>query len=157
MTVGYGPWFPDEDFPHCADVSVIVSIDRKAGGVLLEGELVTVVELDCDRCLEKYKFPFEISFRLVLELSGHESSIGEHGEYACSSNDMDTMFLDEPVVDLDSILQHQVFLAIPLKKICQDNCKGLCAKCGENLNSEHCGCGNEINDSLFGVLEKFKG
>ena len=67
---------------------------------------------------------------------------------------MDMVYLKEPVVDLFEILNQQIFLMIPEKHLCRESCKGLCPRCGANLNVETCSCGQEINSSPFAILKK---
>ena len=69
---------------------------------------------------------------------------------------MDVMFLDEPLIDIFYVLQQQVYLALPDKKICKPECQGLCPKCGANLNEERCKCSTTPESSPFAVLKKLK-
>ena len=60
------------------------------------------------------------------------------------------------VVDLESLLREQIILMLPLKPLCDENCKGLCPHCGANLNREKCTCKTDAVDSPFAQLAKLK-
>lgn len=148
-------WFPDQEISRQGQVCSRVYLERKNNRVLLEGTLNTKIALDCDRCLDSFLYPLDINFKIDLELA-EKSSVGLEGEHACRSDEMDVMFLDGPVIDLFYLLQHQVFLALPTKKLCKIDCLGLCPKCGENLNMEQCKCQNAPEASPFSILRNLK-
>jgi len=56
---------------------------------------------------------------------------------------------------LDSILKDNIILNLPVKKVCDDNCKGLCPRCGVNLNEKTCDCKDENINPQLEVLKKF--
>jgi uncharacterized protein len=70
--------------------------------------------------------------------------------------DLDTVILEEPVIDLDDIIRQQLLLALPMKKLCSEQCKGMCLRCGANLNQNACGCDGEPQDSPFAILAQLK-
>jgi uncharacterized protein len=57
---------------------------------------------------------------------------------------------------LEDVLREQVLLAVPLKAICREDCKGLCPQCGKNLNLETCSCDNAITDPRWGALKDLR-
>ena len=151
-------WFPDHEIARKGPVKVAIHVKKQGSKrVLLEGTLKTIILLDCDRCLESFEFPLESSFKVDLELVD-KSMVTEHpiAEHACSSNEMDVMFLEEPVIDVFYVLQQQVFLVVPEKKLCKPNCQGLCPKCGAKLSSEQCRCATTPDSSPFGILGTLK-
>ena len=58
---------------------------------------------------------------------------------------------------LEDVLQEQVLLALPLKAICRDDCKGLCPHCGKNLNVQPCACAEPLEDPRWSVLKDIRG
>ena len=58
---------------------------------------------------------------------------------------------------LEDVLREQVLLAVPLKVICRDDCKGLCPHCGKNLNQEQCSCAAPGEDARWGALKEIRG
>lgn len=149
-------WFPDQEVIRQGQVSARVYLERKNDRVLLEGMLNTIITIDCDRCLDSFNYSLDFNFKIDLELAEGDLAGKIPNEHACGSEEMDVMFLDEPAVDLFYILQQQVFLALPAKKLCKTDCLGLCPKCGENLNQEHCKCHDASDSSLFSILGTLK-
>jgi uncharacterized protein len=59
-------------------------------------------------------------------------------------------------LELEDVLREQILLALPLKTICSENCKGLCAHCGTNLNLEQCSCAEPVEDPRWSVLKDIR-
>ena len=72
-------------------------------------------------------------------------------EHSCRSEEMETEFLQGSEIDLHELLQQQYFLALPIKALCNDECKGLCSECGGDRNRNDCHC-QQKTSSAFGVL-----
>jgi uncharacterized metal-binding protein YceD (DUF177 family) len=125
-------------------------LQRQAKGVLLTGRMDLVLNLQCDRCLDTYQKRIIGEFSVNLVVGVPEPISKEHGDYICKSDDLDTMFLDSAQVDLLDMAQQQLYLQLPVKKICEDRCPGLC-QCGEKVGSEACIC-EKIIDSPFAAL-----
>jgi uncharacterized protein len=134
-----------------------VALERRGERVFLQGSLVARVRLVCDRCLEPYEYPLDHEFRIDLELLGQDEDEAMAGaEHACHDAEMDVMFLPEPLVDLGEILAQQVILALPAKRLCREECQGLCPQCGANRNKDRCDCHESAKDSPFAMLKKLK-
>jgi len=146
-------WFPDQELSRTGPVKAIILLKRNGTDrVLLEGGIKTTVTFDCDRCLENYSMDIDDNFKLDLEYS--PSSRLEPAEHEISPTEMDMIYLKEPVIDIFEILSQQVFLMIPEKHLCLETCKGLCPRCGANLNQETCNCRQEFKSSPFDILKK---
>ena len=149
-------WFPGDEIilvgkPH-ARVDFTISRNR----VFLQGRIKADIRLECDRCLDTFDAAQDIDFKMIIELCEKDACVPETSEHACSESEMDVVFVDEPVVDIYLVLRQQVFLALPYKKICREDCLGLCGKCGANLNRQPCDCHSETQDSPFNVLSRLK-
>ena len=57
---------------------------------------------------------------------------------------MDTAFYENDEIDLGQLMQEQFYLALPMKPLCKDDCKGLCPNCGTNLNKATCDCNTHV-------------
>jgi len=146
-------WFPDRELQRTGPVRSVVVLKRNGEDrVLLEGEIQATISLTCDRCLENYDLSLDSNFALDLEYAA--SSGLETPEHECSPVEMDMIYLQEPVIDVFEILQQQIFLIIPEKHLCSESCKGLCPRCGVNLNEETCNCRTEMKSSPFAILKK---
>jgi len=54
------------------------------------------------------------------------------------------------------VLREQVLLAVPLKAICRQDCKGLCSQCGANLNAAQCSCAEPVEDPRWAALKEIR-
>jgi uncharacterized protein len=57
---------------------------------------------------------------------------------------------------LEDVLREQVLLAVPLKTVCREDCRGLCPHCGRNLNVEQCNCAEPLEDPRWSALKEIK-
>ena len=148
-------WFPEPELHRIAPVQAELALNRKGDSrVEVEGFLHTGVRLVCDRCLADYDFAVDVNFHLILEVPAEES--WHIKELECSGTDLDTVLLREPVVDFWDILRQQLYLSLPDKLICSPECKGLCPRCGLDLNIGDCSCVTETKESPFAVLAALK-
>ena len=70
--------------------------------------------------------------------------------------DADEEVFDGKTIDLDPIVREQVLLALPMNAVCREDCKGLCAQCGQNLNEKQCGCETKVIDPRLAPLMNIK-
>ncbi len=114
-----------------------------------EAELNASIMLECSRCLKEISYPIETSFSIVLKPVGEEED----------EDDENTVYYDpqENEADLSGIVVDIIGVNIPMRPICEDDCKGLCEKCGTNLNLAACNCKTEKTDPAWEVLRKLKG
>ena len=146
-------WFPDRELHRTGPVRSVVVLKRNClDRVLLEGTIYTTIASDCDRCIENFSMELDSSFKLDLEYAPGNSQ--ESAEHQCTHSEMDVMYLKEPTIEVYEILSQQIFLMISEKRLCSDACKGLCPKCGVNLNQETCDCNKGLKSSPFAVLKK---
>jgi len=148
-------WFPAKEFPRTLPVEAELNLKRKGNNrVEVRGFLRTGFKLECDRCLVDYDFAVDVAFHLILEVPAEEHWSVKDLE--CSDQDLDTVLLLDPVVDFGDILRQQLYLSLPDKWLCSQECKGLCPSCGIDLNRMACSCVQEIAASPFAVLASLK-
>jgi len=129
----------------------------------LEGEAAGGVELECSRCLARYRHPLREPFRLVLEPAGDRTPTDPEGVEAlsrsgiCLGDEIDTGWFRGSEIDLGPFFREMVSLALPVKPLCDEDCAGLCARCGKELRSGACGCEPIRQDSPFAVLAALRG
>jgi uncharacterized protein len=112
------------------------------------------MELACGRCLESFAAPAAIDFDLLL-VPGPPTADAADEELSLTDLDLD-YYTGEKTVDLESLLREQIILMMPLKPLCDETCKGLCPRCGANLNRETCTCQTGAVNSPFARLAKLK-
>jgi uncharacterized protein len=122
--------------------------------VALQGRLKAVVTLTCDSCLAPYDIDVDTEMQVLFEVESSDSWHLKELEY--NIPDLDSVVLDEPVIDLDDVIRQQLYLALPMKNLCSEQCKGMCSQCGANLNLSSCGCAKEIKGSPFAILARKK-
>jgi len=113
------------------------SSELLAAEIRLRGSLRTVVEVCCARCLEPARHPVEIEFDLFYRPI---QTIAREEEVEIKPAELEVGFYHGQGLMLEDALKEQILLALPIKSICQPDCKGLCPQCGQNRNVAACGC-----------------
>jgi uncharacterized protein len=119
-----------------------VQVIRVQGGLLVRGTVESQLTLECVRCLEPFVLPVGLEVEETFRLS--EASLRPDMPYAVG---------DDGWLDLAPVLREQAWLAIPIKPLCQSDCKGLCPQCGTNLNLESCNCEDTRIDPRLASLK----
>lgn len=109
-------------------VSLRGSAVNRAGVVTLNYNLHFTLNHLCDRCLNEFDREYSMDFSHILVRS---TSI-DSDEYVVCPND---------TLDVNELAIQDLLLTLPTKTLCREDCKGLCLKCGKNLNDEECICG----------------
>ena len=117
------------------------------------GSISLKVRLQCSRCLEKY--PFNLSSKLDLLYLPIEEMPSE-AEVEFEDKAANVTYYREDKIELLELLQEQVLLALPMKPICSEDCKGFCPSCGTNLNVSSCECKAVSIDPRLEKLKKIK-
>jgi uncharacterized protein len=122
--------------------------------VEVEGTVETSVRLSCGRCLKKFETILESSFTLTYTSALPDIADGsEEPEIELSARDIGLIYFPGEEIDFQEAIQEQVVLAFPLRPLCRETCKGLCPKCGADLNKGDCGCNQTSLNSKFAVLK----
>lgn len=120
-------------------VEVKAKIVNTGNNLLITGNINAGLVLKCSRCLESFNYNLTSDFE--EELSNKEF-------------DEDIIHFEGDMIDITDIVVNNILLYLPMKAVCNKNCKGLCPKCGKNLNSGECDCKDEIPDPRLAVLSK---
>ena len=136
------------NYPVQEPVSAIGTVRNTAGVLVLEAELTTTLHGVCDRCASEFVRRVSVPVRAVLttELENEDEA------------DEWTFLLEDDTADLDEILTTAFVLHMDSKMLCKPDCKGLCCRCGKNLNDGPCSCRPETDPRLavLGQLLKDK-
>jgi uncharacterized protein len=147
-TAECGPFAP-------IDVRLIARVEGDL--IVVEGVLTTAVELACSRCVETFEYPIQRRFTLRFSREiPEELSGGGEEETELTAEQIGLIYFRGETIDLKDAIQEQVVMALPFKPLCSEECKGLCPRCGANLNVETCGCAGTDVSSPFAVLKNFK-
>jgi uncharacterized protein len=121
--------------------------------IRVKGKLETSVEVACARCLEPVVHEVERSFDLLYRPLGIDSG---HQELSVTDAEAEIGYYEGGGVLLEDTLREQVLLALPLKTICREDCRGLCAHCGRNLNEVQCSCVDAVEDPRWSALKDIR-
>jgi uncharacterized protein len=116
------------------------------------GRLGAQLEIECGRCLE----PFVLSLdqRLELFFLPHRKGDEQEDEVELTERDMVVAYYREGRVDLGESVREQLILAVPMKRLCREDCRGLCRSCGQNRNLQPCECVAEPTDPRLESLAR---
>ncbi|MDR3764455.1 MAG: DUF177 domain-containing protein [Acidobacteriota bacterium] len=125
--------------------------------IRIVGKLAVQVEAGCARCLEPVTIPVSRSFDLLYRpLKGEKRA----EEVSIHEAETEIGFYSGEGMELEDALREQVLLAVPIKVLCREDCKGLCPVCGVNRNLKSCQC--TVNpadmrwDALSGLKDKLQ-
>ncbi len=127
---------------------------RKGEEVRVRGQIRTEVELSCDRCLAPRTTPMEVEFDTSFIPQAAASAETDNVELLPEHLIVATYEGD--AVDLDELVREQIVLALPSRHLCREDCKGLCPRCGADLNAEHCSCDTTEVDPRWAALADLK-
>ncbi len=157
----------DRGFSAVGPAPAKLTLARVGAGVLLTGEIELDVVAPCDRCLADVpqRLPIRFTLNLVPEPKKADDAEDDEGgrpadekeragSFALADADEETF--DGQTIDLDPIVREQVLLALPMRVICREDCKGLCPSCGQDLNVEKCACEPRGIDPRLAVLKNIK-
>ena len=144
---------PDLEFAGPGSLTGRVHLERHGHDILVRGHLEGILQLNCSRCLTQFSLPVEADFDLLLAPA--PDRMGETDE-ELSKSDLDRDFYTGETVNLESILREQVLLTLPLKPLCAEACKGICPRCGADLNQEPCQCPAEESSSRLAIVKNIK-
>ena len=124
-------------------VKAVGKVFNRAGIVILTAVLTIPLAAYCDRCLKiiKQNLTIDINHTLLKQLSGEDELSDEYIEVGTEE------------FDLNELLISEVILNMPSKILCTPQCKGLCPKCGANLNEKACGCMKDNIDPRLEILK----
>src|SRR5208337_2181577 len=123
------------------------------GQIRVTGDLHTKIEMVCARCLEPVIEEVHRAFDLFYQplLKGTPNDVER-----LKDDDTEIGFFEGEGLFLADVLKEQVLLSLPMKVICQSDCRGLCPSCGANLNHEECRCETHSSDPRLAPLARLK-
>lgn len=145
-----------ETFRIVAPVSLAFDIFKDRQQFRLIGTVRTTLGLLCSRCLEAFEWPVEAQFDLHYQPHTANLAPGNAAEREIEEDDLSTAFYENDEIDLGQLMREQLYLTLPMKPLCREDCPGLCPACGTNLNRDSCQCKREWEDPRFAALKMLK-
>jgi len=134
--------------PFKNDLKLDCSVDKSVHQIVVNCNLSIEAEFLCDRCSEKYNDILKHNFRLVYLFEKNSEDIKDTNVKFVSGT-IEELNLTQDAIDY-------AYLSIPMKKLCNDDCLGLCPNCGVNLNKKECSCKTENINPVWEKLLNLK-
>jgi uncharacterized protein len=114
-----------------------VDIYKAGDKFVLEGDMAGAVSVRCDRCLAAFEKGIKTGFKLFFTPPARYDT---KAEIELLEEDLETGFINGEEINLDDIFREQLYLSLPIKSLCKEECLGLCPVCGTDLNIQACKC-----------------
>jgi uncharacterized protein len=130
-------------------VDVKATLEKTSRQLLLRGSVATTAEVECDRCVALIREPIGSGYQMhyVWEETDAER---------IDPSEVQVLLPGQTVIDLSDDVRQTVLLALPLKHVCREDCKGLCPHCGRNLNEGTCDCKETRVDGRWDKLRELQ-
>ncbi|WP_024614621.1 DUF177 domain-containing protein [Clostridium sp. Ade.TY] len=132
--------FEGEVVEPASKVLVDGTVYSKEKEIVVKLHVKTELKLCCSRCLDTFIYP--IDFEIEERFTNVDESL-----------DDDVIFVKGDELDITDFVEREIISTLPIKKLCSNECKGLCHKCGKNLNIDSCTCDNEDVDVRLAGLK----
>ncbi len=129
-------------------------VPHSDGEVRIRAKYTVEMGSQCDRCLVNARFPLEASFDLYYRPT---SEIAKEEEVEIEEGETEIGFYEGDGLELEDVLREQVLLALPMQRVCREDCLGICPVCGKNRNEVQCDCHTSSGrDERWGALRKLE-
>jgi uncharacterized protein len=118
-------------------IAAKIDIYKAGERFVLEGEMSGAVMVVCDRCLNSFEKEIKADFKLFFTPPARYDT---KTEIELLEEDLETGFINGEEINLDNIFREQLYLSLPIKTLCREDCRGLCPGCGVDLNTQNCQC-----------------
>jgi DUF177 domain-containing protein len=135
-----------------APLRVLLSYYRAGTQIFVSGTLDAATKTSCSRCAEDFDLPRRRHFRYVLA----PKVMSDNHDIALTAEDLEFSFYQGDEIDLSPLIREQALLAMAERPLCAEQCRGLCAQCGANLNQGDCGCTPIDLEPRLAVLRTLK-
>lgn len=139
------------EFPIVKKAPFVLNFTNEANKRLfIRGEAEVTIAIPCDRCLEDVEQEFHILIDKELDLTNQdEEKRMDETDYMIGTN-----------LDVDKLIFGEILVSWPMKVLCKEDCKGICKRCGANLNITECQCQKTEPDprmaAIQDIFNKFK-
>ncbi len=141
--------FGYEDLKLKGPLSFNGEIENLGKFLQVKGHLQVDLLVQCDRCLKE--FPYALTLDIEESFTNRQDVWEAENE-----EDKEIYFFSGDSIDVLEMLVKQIYLNLPMRFLCQPDCKGLCPHCGIDLNEKECHCAEEQIDPRWAVLKDFK-
>lgn len=139
------------EFRQTAPLIVNATAELQGAEIRIRGHLATQLEASCDRCLGPVEIPVNCDFDLLYRPL---ATIAKEEEIEIPTEELEIGFFSGDGIEVADVATEQVILSVPMKVICNTECRGLCPVCGGNRNLTQCDCAPPHQDSPFASLKE---
>ena len=134
--------------PFFGNYKTNVVLNKFDDQIILESSTTVNAKLICDRCGKESTRVVDSKYKMVYLLRDIRSK----------SEEVDVTYLphDADQIEISKDVRDYIILSVPMKRLCKEDCKGLCYKCGKNLNEGKCDCTEEEIDDRWKPLLELK-
>ncbi len=127
-------------------IELAFHLEKASDELIVAIDWQTVIHCSCDRCAEPLQIPLSDALLIVFTRNSKERD----------EEDEEVLLISDSTreVDLTDPVRQSLILALPAKLLCKEECRGLCVRCGANLNLESCSCPAEPVDPRWEKLEQ---
>ena len=146
---------PDDpfDLKLLRPVNVVLNLNRRPDHIRITGKIEGSLEVNCHRCLRP--FPLSLNEPVDIYMVANDRMPKDEAK-ELEPDELLYEFFDGEVIEVDRLVAEQIFLALPVKLVCSDDCMGICPGCGANLNEDTCRCKAPASRSPFEMLRAIK-
>jgi uncharacterized metal-binding protein YceD (DUF177 family) len=137
-------FYKDDIYPYAIDAKV--SLNKFEKNITCLIEIKTKARFKCDRCLGEFNENRSEKTQVLFHL----------GQDSLKSDDEEIIQInpDQKEIDITGFIKEMLILSVPMKAVCKESCRGICASCGADLNSESCSCSGDSRDPRWDKLSK---
>jgi uncharacterized protein len=123
--------------------------DTQVNDIRVRAHYGAKFEILCARCVDPVPVPLEGDFDLLFRPEGADADAGER---SITADETEIGYYQESGLLLEDVVREQVLLSLPSRTLCRPDCKGLCPRCGQNLNQAICNCEAAPADARWNAL-----
>ena len=134
--------------PFYGKTKSVVNLSKLHDQIIISVKSEFKVKYQCDRCGKDFNSKLVSDYQMVYLMN----------EEPAETDSINVTYLSRAVdkINLDNDVREFALLSVPMKKLCKEDCKGLCYKCGADLNKERCKCTNDEIDPRWKPLMNLK-
>lgn len=134
--------------PFIDNFKLDVKLSKLNHQMVTDNKLRLKAKFECDRCSSEYETELTIEYKMVYLFTKEVEE----------TEDLNTVYMNPEAdkIDLTPEIIDYSIISVPMKKLCKEDCKGLCAGCGKDLNVEECACTEQEIDSRWKPLQELK-
>lgn len=138
--------------PVAGPIRACLDVQRFGKELRVSGSVEATLRLECSRCLAAFELP--MLGEVAVSFAPRAVDTHEEHQHELSEEELDVLPLVQGGGDLRGVIAEQIHLAIPIKPLCSDDCRGLCPRCGRDPASGACGCAPAGADPRWEALGK---